>query len=152
MQKGLDAVASGLTVTEVRLQTVEPPARIKGAQEEAARSRAEKETTARSAQNESESRFARARTDAESSRRSAESAAEARILRARTDAQTFEARLREYAKARDVTKRRLRLETLERVLAKVKHKVFVDGAGLPAAAGAVSLENVPPRDPSQAPQ
>ena len=47
------------------------------------------------------------------------------MLRARGDAAKFEAQLTEYQKAADVTRRRMHLETLERVLARAERKTLL---------------------------
>ena len=59
--------------------------------------------------------------------RDAEGYQEQRVLQAQGDAQKFESIRAEYAKAKRVTRERLYLETMERVLGKVDRKVLVDG-------------------------
>ena len=60
--------------------------------------------------------------------RGAEAYQDQRVLRARGDADKFNAMLVEYQKARGVTRQRLYLETMERVLGPIKRKMIVDQA------------------------
>jgi membrane protease subunit HflK len=48
------------------------------------------------------------------------------MQRARGDAERFESQLREYAKAKRVTRERLYLETMERILGRIERKVIID--------------------------
>jgi membrane protease subunit HflK len=58
--------------------------------------------------------------------RDAEGYALARVNRAEGDADRFVAVWREYSRARDVTKRRLYLETMSEILPRIPDKVIVD--------------------------
>jgi membrane protease subunit HflK len=48
------------------------------------------------------------------------------VQRARGDAERFESQLKEYSKAKRVTRERLYLETMERILGRASKKVIVD--------------------------
>jgi membrane protease subunit HflK len=58
--------------------------------------------------------------------RDAEGYALARVNRAEGDAERFVAVWREYSRARDVTKRRLYLETMSEILPQIPNKIIVD--------------------------
>src|SRR5690606_24438630 len=87
----------------------------------------------------------RARGEARKLEREAEAYKQERVLRAKGDGARFEAAVREYKKAERVTRTRLHLETMERVLSGLDRKVVVDGRGassvlplLPLAAAAAT--------------
>ena len=85
-----------------------------------------------------------AKAEALRARGEANAYASERVLRAQADARHFLTVQAEYARARSVTKQRLRLETLERVLSKVRKKTIVDG-DVPRSSDAKtqSAENLP---------
>lgn len=68
----------------------------------------------------------RARGEARRLEREAEGYKAERVLRANGDAARFEAAVIEYKKAERVTRARLHLETMERVLVGVEKKVIID--------------------------
>ena len=73
-----------------------------------------------------EDRIPRARGEAQKVIRAAEAYKQERVLRSQGEATRFVAILLEYKKARNVTRERLHLETMERILAGVSKKVFID--------------------------
>lgn len=127
LQRLMDAYQSGLTITEVKLQSVDPPAQVRDAFHEVVRAREKKEELINQAKGYQEDLIPRARGEAEQQIRDAEAYREGRVLRAQGDAKRFEAVYTEYKKAEAVTKKRLLIETLEKVLAKVEKKTIVDG-------------------------
>ncbi len=149
LQRLMDQYDSGLTVTEVKLQSVDPPAEVKDAFHDVVRAREEKEKLINQARGYREDILPRARGAAEKMVLDAEGYREQRVLRAQGDAQNFNAVYAEYQKAEKVTRSRLYLETMEHVLGNVKNKTIVDsrlpGSTLPVlplgaravAAGAV---------------
>ncbi len=150
LQELMNKYQSGLSVTEVKLQSVDPPQQVQDAFHEVVRAREQKEQLINQAKGYSEDVIPRARGEAEKQIRDAEAYKEQRILRAQGDAEKFSHIYKEYSQAKDVTRRRMYLETLERVLQKVKEKTIVDsnlpGSTLPVlqlgrnavAAGAAS--------------
>lgn len=132
LQRLLDAYQTGLRVTEVRLQVVDPPDQVKDAFHEVVRAREDRERLINQAQGYREDVIPKARGRAEQMLREAEAYKQERVLRAEGDAARFTALLEEYEKAKDVTRTRLHLETVESVLSGVR-KVLVD----PKAAGGV---------------
>jgi membrane protease subunit HflK len=80
-----------------------------------------------------EDKVPRARGEAQIIVRGAEAYKEQRVLRAQGDADKFNAMLADYQKARSVTRQRLYLETMERVLSPIKNKVIVDKGALEGA-------------------
>src|SRR5919106_343625 len=133
IQAILDSYGSGILVTQVQLQKVDPPSEVIDAFRDVQRAQADRER----AQNEAEA-FAndilpRARGEAERLLQEAQAYREEVVADAQGDAQRFLAVYNEYTKAPDVTTRRLYLETMEQVLRDM-NKVVIDssasGAGV----------------------
>lgn len=130
-QKGLqalmDAYASGISITEVKLQSVDPPAQVKDSFHDVVRAREEKEKLINEAKGYQEDVIPRARGEAARAILEAEGYREQRVLRAEGDAAKFESVYAEYKKAEKVTRRRMYLETMERILWRLEDKTIVDG-------------------------
>jgi membrane protease subunit HflK len=125
LQRLLDAYGTGLRVTEVRLQVVDPPDQVKDAFHEVVRAREDRERLINQAQGYSEDIIPKARGLSEQMVREAEAYQQERMLRAQGDASRFLAVLEDYTQAKDVTRTRLHLETMERTLRSVR-MVVVD--------------------------
>jgi membrane protease subunit HflK len=132
LQRLMDEYQSGLVVTEVKLQSVDPPNDVKDAFHEVVRAREKKEELINQAKGYQEDIIPRARGAAVKKLRDAEAYREERILRAQGDAKKFDAVFAEYQKAKKVTRRRLYLETMDRVLSDVPDKTIVD-SNLPSS-------------------
>jgi membrane protease subunit HflK len=126
LQKMMTDYQSGITVTELKLLTVDAPDQVREAFHEVVRAREEKEKLINQARGYEADVIPRARGEAEKLQREAEGYREERTLRANGDANNFEATLVEYQKAPRVTRQRLWLETAEHVLGRIDNKIFVD--------------------------
>lgn len=126
LQKLMDTYQSGLSVTEVKLQTVDAPDEVKEAFHDVVRAREEKEKLINQAKGYAADLLPKARGQARTIEREAEGYREQRVLRANGDAAKFEAQLAEYKKAEQVTRQRLYLETMERVLSGIEKKTLID--------------------------
>jgi membrane protease subunit HflK len=126
LQKLMDEYQSGISVTEVKLQTVDAPDEVKDAFHDVVRAREEKEKLINQAKGYQADLIPRARGEARKIQRDAEAYKEQRVLRANGDASKFDSVLAEYAKAERVTRERLYLETMERIMGKIDKKVLVD--------------------------
>ncbi len=126
IQTLMDQYESGLLITEVKLQVVDPPDQVKDAFNEVVRAREDRERQQNEAQAYMEDIVPKARGEAEQVIRAADAFRQERVLQAQGDVARFRAVLEEYRKGKDVTRERLYLETIERVLGKVG-KVVVDG-------------------------
>jgi membrane protease subunit HflK len=127
IQTLMDEYESGLLITEVKLQVVDPPDQVKDAFNEVVRAREDRERQQNEAQAYMEDIVPKARGEAEQLVRAADAFRQERVFQAQGDVARFRAVLEEYRKGKDVTRERLYLETLERVLGKVG-KVVVDSA------------------------
>jgi modulator of FtsH protease HflK len=126
LQKLMDNYQSGLSVTEVKLQAVDAPDEVKEAFHDVVRAREEKEKLINQAKGYAADQLPKARGKARSIVREAEGYREQRVLEANGDAAKFESQYAEYKKAESVTRQRLYLETMERVLGGVDQKTLVD--------------------------
>lgn len=126
LQALMDDYEGGLEITEVKLDAVDAPDEVKDAFNAVTRAREDKEKLVNEARGYQEDKVPRARGEAQIMVRAAEAYKEQRVLRAQGDADKFDAMLSEYQKARGVTRQRLYLETMERVLGPIKSKVIVD--------------------------
>ena len=122
----LDLYESGILVTNVQLQTVDVPDQVRDAFNEVVRAFQDRDRLQNEAQAYVADILPKARGQAQQAIREADVYREQRIIRAQGDGARFEALLAEYSKAQAVTRERLRLETVERVLADVD-KIVIDG-------------------------
>jgi membrane protease subunit HflK len=124
LQQLLDTYRSGLLVTELKLQVVDPPEQVKDAFHEVVRAREDRERLINEAMGYQEDVIPKARGQAEQMVRAAEAYKAQRVIRAEGDAAKFVSILKEYERAQEVTEQRLYLETLQRVLPKAQKVVI----------------------------
>jgi len=118
---------TGIQVEQVVLQDVNPPDPVKPSFNEVNEAQQEKAKLINQAQSEYNQIIPRARGEALQTVREAGGYALERINRARGDSARFVALYQAYAKAPEVTRRRLYLETMSDILPGVERKVVVDG-------------------------
>lgn len=158
LQRLMDEYQSGLSITEVKLLVVDAPEQVKDAFHDVVRAREEKEKLINQALGYQADLLPRARGEARAIEREAEAYKEQRTLRASGDAARFESAYREYSKAERVTRERLYLETMGRVLSSVDKKVLIDArsgnsvVSLLPLAGAGVLQPAAGAPPAAAPQ
>jgi membrane protease subunit HflK len=126
MQEILDSYETGIQIETVNLKDVNPPDPVKPSFNEVNEAKQEKERLINEAWSEYNKAIPAAEGEAERVIRDAEGYALARVNRAEGDAERFVAVWREYSRARDVTKRRLYLETMSEILPRIPDKVIVD--------------------------
>lgn len=124
LQRLLDEYETGLLATEVRLLTVDAPDQVRNAFHDVVRAWEDRERLTQEAEGYREDVIPRARGEAQEILRSAEAYREQRILRAQGEAARFLAVLAEYADAPEVTRDRLYLETMERILPRAEKYVL----------------------------
>jgi modulator of FtsH protease HflK len=128
LQKVLDGYSSGIQVTEVKLQKVDPPAAVIDSFRDVQRAKADAERLRNEAEGYSNDILPRARGEAEQMIQQASAYKAEVVARAEGDANRFLAVYNEFIQARDVTTKRLYLETMEEVLRGMT-KIVIDGKG-----------------------
>jgi modulator of FtsH protease HflK len=128
LQKLLDNEHAGVEITQVQLQRVEPPLAVIDAFNDVQRARADQERARNEAEAYANDILPRARGDAERIRQEAEAYKVQVVNLAHGEADAFLPLLRSYQGAKDVTARRLYLESIDEVLKKAS-KVVVDTSG-----------------------
>jgi membrane protease subunit HflK len=126
LQKLCDRYENGIEIQQLVLQDVNPPDEVKPAFNEVNQAIQEKERAINEALADYNSAVPQAKGEAEQQVRAAEGYSLERVNVAEGDAKRFEAVYEEYRKAPQVTRRRLYLETLARVLGRSGSKVIVD--------------------------
>lgn len=123
----LNSYGAGIAVQEVQVQKVDPPDEVIDAFRDVQRAQADRERAQNEAETYQNDILPRARGDAVKMEQEAEAYSQEVVARADGDAQRFISVYNEYAKAPDVTARRLYLETMEDVLSNM-NKVLIDGS------------------------
>jgi membrane protease subunit HflK len=121
-----DEYQTGIKVEQVVLQNVNPPAKVKPSFNAVNQAQQEREERINTAQREYNQVVPRARGEAQQNLEQAEGYRIDRVNRAQGDAARFAALYEEYRKAPEVTRKRIYLETLGRILPKTGKKVVVD--------------------------
>lgn len=129
LQQLMDTYESGILITAVKLQAVDAPEQVKDAFNEVVRAREDREKLVRQAEGYREDLIPKARGEGQQIIRAAEAYKEERILRAKGDAARFNSVYKEYRKAPGVTRERLHLETMERILPEVEKFIFGKDVG-----------------------
>jgi modulator of FtsH protease HflK len=140
MQATLDDYGAGILVNQVQLQKVDPPSEVIDAFRDVQRAQADRERAQNEAEVFANDILPRARGEAERLVQEAQAYRQEVVADAQGDAQRFLAVYNEYAKAPDVTTRRLYLETMEQVLRDM-NKVVIDKAA--AGSGVVPYLPLP---------
>jgi membrane protease subunit HflK len=126
LQDLCDQYETGIKVDQVVLQDVNPPDQVKPSFNEVNQAQQEKEKLINEAQSEYNKVIPRARGEAQQTIQEAEGYALNRVNTARGDSARFVAVYQEYRKAPEVTRQRIYLETMNRILPQVQRKVVVD--------------------------
>lgn len=129
VQDLVDEYEAGLRIEQVVLQDINPPDPVKASFNDVNEAQQEKETLINEAKSEYNKVVPRAKGEAQETIQRAEGYAVNRINRAEGEASRFNQLYREYAKAPEVTKRRIYLETLEDMLPKIGNKIITDQNG-----------------------
>lgn len=125
IQDVLDSYKVGVEISRVNLQKVDPPAAVIDAFRDVQAAKADRERSQNEAEAYRNDIIPRARGEAEKIIQQAEAYRQEVIANAQGEASRFGAVLAEYRAARDVTARRMYLETVERVLHGM-NKMIVD--------------------------
>ncbi len=129
LQRIIDRYDSGIKIREVKLQTVRPPKEVAAAFSDVVSAKEDKERLVKEADGYREDLLPKARGRAASIIRGAEAYKAERVKLAQGDADKFLSILKEYEKAKDVTRKRLYLETMEQILPGIRKFVIDPRAG-----------------------
>ena len=126
IQAILDKYQSGIQVVAAQLQDVSPPKQVIAAFKDVASAKEDKNRLINQAEGYRNDVIPKARGEAEAMIRGAEGFKESRVKRAEGDVAKFNTVLKEYRKAKDITRERLYLETMEKVLPGVEKVIIPD--------------------------
>jgi modulator of FtsH protease HflK len=138
MQKVLDTYESGVLVTQVQMQKVDPPAQVIDAFRDVQAARADLERAQNEAQTYANRVVPEARGRASQIQQSAEAYREQTVAEAKGQASRFTQVYEQYRIAPDVTRQRLYLETIERIFS-TTDKIILDAPGSGGGGGVVPI-------------
>jgi membrane protease subunit HflK len=125
LQEIVDGYESGIQIKEVKLQTVQPPKEVASAFSDVVSAKEDKDKLIQEAEGYKEDTIPKARGEARSMVLAAEAYKQEKVTRAQGDVEKFLAVLKEYEKAKEVTRKRLYLEAMEKVLPGIR-KFIID--------------------------
>jgi membrane protease subunit HflK len=126
LQKELDQAETGLHIVTIEMKRTNVPDPVQPSFNEVNQATQEKEQMIYQAREEYNKSIPAARGEADRAIKTAEGYALNRVNRAKGDAARFTSIYQEYIKAKDVTKRRMYLETMRALFPKLGHKYIVD--------------------------
>jgi len=126
LQELCNEYQNGIRVRQVVLQNVDPPDAVKASFNEVNQAQQDREKLINQARAEYNRVIPRARGEAQQTIQSAEGYATERVNRALGDVKRFEAVLTEYQKAPEITRQRIYLETMSKVLPRIEKKIILD--------------------------
>ena len=126
LQEELDEAETGIYVSTIEMKKTNVPEPVQPSFNEVNQAVQEKERMVYQAREEYNKAIPAAKGNAEKTIKAAEGYALDRVNRAKGDAARFAAQFKEYAKARDVTRRRLYLEALRDLFPKLGKKYILD--------------------------
>lgn len=128
LQKELDLAETGIRVKTIEMQKTNVPERVQPSFNMVNKAEQEKERMILKAQEEYNTIIPAAKGEAERTIKMAEGYALERINQAEGDAARFTSVYEEYIKAKDVTRRRIYLETLKDIFPKIGSKYLIDSS------------------------
>jgi membrane protease subunit HflK len=147
LQTILDSYGAGIAITQLQLQRVDPPAEVIDAFRDVQAALADQARFRNEAETYRNGIIPAARGDAVSIEQQAEGYRLATVARAQGDAARFLSVYRAFAAAKDVTRQRLYLETIEEVL-KDSSKVIID-RGAQGGSGVIPYLPLPALGPAK---
>jgi modulator of FtsH protease HflK len=141
LQALLDSYETGILIIGLKLQEVDAPIQVRDAFHDVVRAREDMDRLRREAEGYAADILPRARGRAAQLVAAAEAYKEQRRIRAEGDAVRFLHVLGEYEKAPFVTRQRLYLEVMERILPEV-HKIILDPKGTPGVVPLLPLADM----------
>ncbi|MGF1585870.1 MAG: FtsH protease activity modulator HflK [Bacteroidales bacterium] len=129
LQRMCDEYENGIRIDQVVLQDVNPPESVKPSFNAVNEAQQERETLINRAESEYNRVIPRARGEAEETIQRSEAYALNRVNRGTGEANRFISLYEEYIKAPEVTKKRIYLETMERIMETTGTKIIMDENG-----------------------
>lgn len=129
LQELCNEYENGIKIDQVVLQDVNPPEPVKQSFNAVNEAQQQRETLINQGQSEYNRVIPRATGEAQQILQQAEAYSLTRVNLARGEAQRFNALYTEYAKAPEVTRQRIYLETMAEIMPRIKDKVIVDESG-----------------------
>lgn len=126
LQKELDEAETGINVVTIEMKKTNVPGPVQPSFNEVNQAIQEKEKMIYQAREDYNKEIPAARGEAERTIKAAEGYALDRVNRAEGDAARFTAQYIEYAKAKDITKRRIYLENMQELFPKLGKKFIID--------------------------
>jgi membrane protease subunit HflK len=126
LQELMEKYETGLLITTVKLQAVDPPQEVDASFKDVVSAKEDRERIVNEAKAYREDLIPKARGTAVQMIRAAEAYKETRVREAQGKSARFLAMLKEYRLAKNITRQRLYLETMQEVLGKVR-KTIVSG-------------------------
>lgn len=126
LQKELDFAETGITIKTIEMQKTNVPERVQPSFNMVNKAEQEKERMILKAQEDYNTIIPAAKGEAEKTIKFAEGYALERVNKAQGDAARFSSVYTEYVKAKDITRRRLYLETIKDLFPKIGDKILID--------------------------
>ena len=128
-QRMLDSYGIGVTVREIRIQNITVPTEVNAAYEDVNNATNEKTRKLDEAEKYSNEVIPAARSEAYQMVQEAEAYKSEVISQATGDVANFNSVYEEYVSSKSITRKRLMIETMERILENAESKVVIDGDG-----------------------
>lgn len=128
MQTVLDSYEAGIEIRQVKLDTVSPPSEVKEAFNDVQKAEADRDKTINEAKKYQNQIVPTARGEAERMNQEAEAYKARAVTKAQGESARFLSVYEQYKLAKDVTRRRMYLETMEKILGKTD-KVILENEG-----------------------
>lgn len=128
-QRMLDSYGIGVTVREIRIQNITVPTEVNAAYEDVNNAKNEKTRKLDEAEKYSNEVIPAARSEAYQMVQEAEAYKSEVISQATGDVANFNSVYEEYVSSKSITRKRLMIETMERILENAESKVVIDGDG-----------------------
>ena len=130
MQKMLDEYQSGIKINSVQLLKVDPPSDVVDAFVDVQRARADRERARNEAETYRNDILPRARGEAQKLEQDAQAYKESILIRAQGDADRFAAIVSGYGGSRDVTQKRMYIETMQQVMQNSRKLIVSEGQNI----------------------
>ena len=149
MQKVLDSYGSGGLIAQVQMQKVDPPAQVIEAFRDVQAARADLERLQNEAKTYANRVVPDARGRAAQILQTAEGYKEQAIAEAKGQSARFNKVYEEYSKAKDVTRQRIYLETMEKILGPSQKLIYDGGPSGSSIVPYLPLNELSPPRPAQ---